>query len=208
MPPRGLRPHHGRGHWRERIPCGEQWVSDPATRTLGQHAHTPVVMRSRLTQRDIGGVAPVLGQQEASHQREVGSTQHRARCRIGCGHRVGQTRATNRVHAHDEYHASRAARCRCSARPVHASPSSSPDVDVPPKDFFRLPFFGATVAARFGFPAFAVPRPPPCRGGRPAPADVFRLRPALPPFIGRRNSTTRPALHAGSTALPLPRDRA
>src|SRR5512133_2907621 len=59
---------------------------------------------------------------------------------------------------------------------------SSPELDAPPYDFFRLPFLGGPAETRLMFPVFGLPRPLPA--GRPAsPAAVRLFRPALPPFI-------------------------
>ena len=67
------------------------------------------------------------------------------------------------------------------ARDLRITRYSSPDVGMPPYDFFRLPFFGAPLVGRLALPVFGLPGPLPWR---PAPLpEVLRLRPSLPPFI-------------------------
>src|SRR4051794_39128265 len=58
---------------------------------------------------------------------------------------------------------------------------SSPALDLPPYDFFRLPFFGGPSAGRLPPIVFGLPRPLP-RRPELSPA-VRRFRPAFPPFI-------------------------
>jgi hypothetical protein len=68
------------------------------------------------------------------------------------------------------------------------------EVDMPPYDFLRLPFFGALLMGRFVVPFFALPGPLPWR---PAPLSaVRRFRPSLPPFIAvsTASSIATPAL--------------